>query len=156
MNAESKIGTQIEAFCTKCKEDTIHVITAMDGSLVSKVMCERCNSYHKYKSAQSSQAAGTKTKTSRSKTTAAKTTKKTKTTRTRRTSAASKGDWSTMIGDVDTDKAVVYNLKENYQDIDLIDHKKFGLGIVQKIHSETKIEVLFEDGVKMLVQNWLE
>lgn len=149
MATESKIGAQIEAYCSKCKLDTIHFITAIEGTLVSKVMCDVCSSYHKYRSPKSGDVA----KSSKSKVKSASTEKKApKTRRTRST----KIDWPASIDKMDTDTAVAYNLTDTYEDVDLIDHKTFGLGIIRKVHSDTKIEVLFEEGLKMLVQNWRE
>jgi len=36
---------------------------------------------------------------------------------------------------------------------DLIEHKSFGAGIVNQLLGPTKVEVLFEDGLKKLVCN---
>jgi len=156
MNKESKIGSQIEAFCSKCKRDSIHFITATEGKTISKVMCDVCGSYHKYRNPQSAAhaktakaAASPKSRKAASETTGVKKVRKT-------TRSSPTVDWGAAIGKMDTSKAVIYNLKESYVDIPLIDHKDFGLGIIKKIHSGTKIEVVFEKGIKMLVQNWRE
>ena len=153
MAAKLKVGSQVEAYCTKCKLDTIHFITTIDGDTITKVMCDVCGSYHKYRKAENDDA-DIDTKSA----TAKKTTKKasTKTATKRKPSKRSLIDWPGSIEKMDTSKAIVYNLQENYEDIDLIDHKTFGLGIIKKVHSESKIEVLFEAGVKTLVHNWHE
>ena len=46
-----------------------------------------------------------------------------------------------------------YAVSSKFGADDLIDHPTFGLGIVKEARSGNKIEVLFEEGPKLLVHN---
>jgi len=46
-----------------------------------------------------------------------------------------------------------YSMKNKYEIGEVIDHKSFGRGVVQTIMSNEKIEVVFEDQVKILIHN---
>jgi hypothetical protein len=46
-----------------------------------------------------------------------------------------------------------YSLDVELTENDVVEHPKFGLGFVLELMSPTKVEVLFEDGVKKLVCN---
>ncbi len=44
-------------------------------------------------------------------------------------------------------------MKGSFKKDEIIDHPKFGLGIVSSVIQEHKIEILFKEGPKLLVQN---
>ena len=142
---EYHIGLEVEAYCTKCKLDTIHVITAMDGDNITKVMCQICQGYHKYRSANSSTETPVKVVTTTKRKTKEK---KTKVTRVR------SNKWTRLLSTVDENEAIEYRMTDNYEVTEAIKHKTFGLGIVKNIISNNKIEVVFHDRVRILGQNW--
>ena len=43
-----------------------------------------------------------------------------------------------------------YSMQESYDAGDIIDHPKFGSGVVQEVFPPNKIQILFRDGVRML------
>ncbi|MBW1799769.1 MAG: hypothetical protein JRJ85_03470, partial [Deltaproteobacteria bacterium] len=45
----NKVSEDIVAYCTSCKMDLAHVIVALDGEKVKKVLCKTCNKEHVYK-----------------------------------------------------------------------------------------------------------
>lgn len=51
-------------------------------------------------------------------------------------------------------EAVSYEKENNYDVGDFINHFKFGFGLVQKVVSDSKIEIFFEDSEKVMLQNW--
>lgn len=146
---QDKIGTEIEAFCKKCKEDTGHIITSIKNDQVTRVMCNSCHSTHKYI------AAGMEIEAKSRKKVRPKSTKDPKKVKAPRAKRLSKLDlWNKVVGESDANTAISYAITNNYEVNNLISHGKFGLGIVQKVHSSRKIQVLFEEGEKLLVQNW--
>jgi hypothetical protein len=148
-----EIGRGIEAYCTKCNDDTAHVITAMEGRNITKVMCQVCYSYHKFKpprDQENDKPAVTKKSKVTSK--SGKTPKK----RVRRVTIRKSDSWSDALEKADTGEAVDYYFAGSYENGNVLNHKKFGLGVVRKVLSEQKIEVLFESGMKTLIQNWEE
>ena len=45
-----EVGTEVEAYCTKCKLDRLHVISTLksDGN-INKVMCRTCDGTHLFR-----------------------------------------------------------------------------------------------------------
>ncbi|HSR49547.1 MAG TPA: hypothetical protein VLV83_01890 [Acidobacteriota bacterium] len=74
---------------------------------------------------------------------------KSKTTRTRGPGGK---NWSTLIDEMDTSKARSYKLTDTFEQEELIDHSRFGMGIVLE-EMPDKIEVLFEDGARTLAHS---
>ncbi|MBD3290822.1 hypothetical protein GF337_18590 [candidate division KSB1 bacterium] len=135
--SENLIGNEIEAYCGKCKSDTLHLVTAVDGIRIEKVLCKICLSYHKYRAPGSGSARAKQ--------------KKTSTVRKKRSKSAKK---AAEIMNLDPTNAIDYQMSLNY-DIDAkINHKIFGLGIVKNIIDSQKIEVIFSDRDRILVQNY--
>lgn len=135
MAKKKAIGNEIEAYCTKCKMDTVHVITALKDDSVDKVICKACDSTHKYK------PAGGKKKTAK------KTKKRSKKTKEERV-------WNRAMAKADPDNPVDYEMSGSFSESDVIQHNTFGLGVVTKVISEQKINVAFQDGSRTLVQNY--
>ena len=133
-----EVGTEVQAYCRKCKENSIHVITSIKNDMIDKVICNGCKSTHKYKpplepdaiEAEKAKAAVPKVKKSRASTA-----------------------WNRAMAAGDEDAAIEYKFDKNYEPKTMINHKKFGFGIVKKVLTVRKIEVLFQDGLKKLVQN---
>lgn len=160
-----EVGREIEAYCTKCKTDTIHNITTVEDAKITKVMCQLCFGYHKYKEPASATAKNTNVSATAKKTAAKKSTagslkvaapKKRTVKRVRKTTKAARKPWDVQIEEIDQSSVIDYNLSENYENGGLLKHKKFGLGVIQDVMAENKMAVLFEEGLKTLVQNWQE
>ncbi len=126
-----KAGQEIDDQCTKCKLLLAHTIVAMDGESVLKVECNTCHSVHKYR--------GKKAKSTR-----AKTTKKT---------AVKVVPFEQLIAGKDLSRATRYKISTMLAQDEIIDHVKFGLGIVTHVLGDNKVEVEFSEGPKVLVHN---
>ena len=50
----------------------------------------------------------------------------------------------------DRNSASVYSMQSSYAVRDLIDHPKFGMGVVQRLIDPNKMDVIFQDGLKRL------
>lgn len=127
-------GDFIEARCTKCREVTGHTIIAMTGVIPAKVECNRCGGQHKYRPAKPP-APAKKAAPAR---------------KTASPRATGKNEWEALAADFDLSAASVYSMTESYKPKALISHPVFGLGVVQRIAGAQKIEVLFQDGMKIL------
>lgn len=44
-----------------------------------------------------------------------------------------------------------YSIKAKFEEADIVRHNKFGVGIVVEMIDTTKVEILFEEGIKRLV-----
>lgn len=58
---------------------------------------------------------------------------------------------STKIGGDDV--PAPYSIRGSYAKDTRVDHPKFGIGFVIEVSGPTKVDVLFEDGLRKLVQN---
>lgn len=136
-------GNEVDARCTKCKDVTLHAVVAMVGSEIAKVRCARCGSEHKYHPPRVAKSK-TKTKTP----SAPKITAKQKKTIKRLEAEAL--EWTEKVSNLDWEEAKPYSIKGCFELNDLINHKKFGVGLITSFIQGTKIEVLFESGVRIL------
>lgn len=132
------VGKDVLSYCTKCKLNLGHTIVAMkDSKHIAKVKCNTCNSLHAYKDPSS----------------ASKQSK----TRTRKTAASpskviSVADlWMEKMSSTKR-KSTPYAIDNKFAEGDIIDHVKFGPGIVEKVVDD-KIEVIFRHEIKTLVHN---
>ena len=137
--SDKLIGQEIEAYCGKCKTDTIHLITAVTDDKITKLMCKTCNSYHQYRKPKGAQ---TEKETAAKKTLA--TEEKPKKRRARR------DKWSRILNNAEEESAIQYAISDSYEVETAILHQKFGLGVVKNVIDSRKIEVLFRDGEKIL------
>lgn len=127
-------GKEVLSYCGKCKLALAHIIVSMkDASTFGKVQCKTCNATHAYKDP------ATKTKKVKSK----------KATGTKRKSISVGELWTEELAK-SNGEAKKYGIREVFVVGDLIDHKKFGPGIVQEL-IDGKIEVLFQHEIKTLV-----
>ncbi len=136
-------GDIIDARCTRCRAVLNHRIVAMVDGRVVRVECNTCGGVHNY------YAPGElKTRVSAGPTTKKKEAVSGKS----RTDAASRlrEDWQAACGALEKDHAVLYDMTGRYRLGDVIDHSTFGLGIVKTVMKPNKIEVLFQEGTKLL------
>lgn len=61
--------------------------------------------------------------------------------------------WQTLEKETSNANVKAYDIKAEYTENDVLEHPKFGVGYVVEILSQSKIAVLFEDGIKRLAYN---
>jgi hypothetical protein len=134
-------GKDVLSFCTKCKLNLAHTIVAMkDAKSIAKVKCNTCTTIQSFKDPSTSSA--NKTRTKKSATSTAK----------GNTKIISISDlWMEKLNKTTT-KSQPYGIDQKYKEGDVIDHTKFGPGIVQNVKAST-IEVVFRHEIKTLVHN---
>ncbi|KAA3658038.1 MAG: hypothetical protein DWQ10_12000 [Calditrichaeota bacterium] len=130
------VGDEIFTECGKCKSEMHHIVTAMKDDEVKKVMCKGCNTTHVYKSKKKKAKATTETGKKKVK---------------RR---SSKKDWGKLTADMQEDEFVNYDMRSDFSEQRGLKHNKFGNGVIIKVIGETQLEVVFEDSIKILVQNY--
>lgn len=72
--------------------------------------------------------------------------------KTKRRQEKEHGKWIDSISGV-TEDSKAYSIKKNFHLNDLIDHPKFGAGVVSELLTDTTIKVTFSDGDRVLVHN---
>jgi DNA-directed RNA polymerase subunit M/transcription elongation factor TFIIS len=131
------VGKEALSYCTKCKLSLSHIIVSMkDPNTIAKVKCKTCGAMHMFKDPS------TKAKKVRSKSS----------TRGARSKSIPVADlWMEEMGK-NKSKPKSYSIREKFEIGDIIDHKKFGPGIVQEF-VDGNISVLFQHEIKTLVHN---
>lgn len=132
-----RVGSNIDAWCTKCKLVLAHTIEAVAASVIKRVQCNTCRGKHQYKASEP----GTSTPKSSPSIKAASAPK----------SKSKASDYARMLGGKDLTKAAIYAISKNFVKGEIINHTQFGFGVVVEEKDRTKIEVLFESGPKVLV-----
>jgi ribosomal protein L44E len=140
-SVDTLVGKDVEAYCGKCKADTWHVVTVVKNGKLNKVICKICNATHVYKAPEGSEAPAKAAPTTRRRTTG--------TSRTGR----GKKDWGTLVGQIEDKQVIDYAISGEFSTIPAIRHKNFGVGVITKVHNRNKIEVIFQEGTKILAQN---
>ncbi|OGQ77538.1 MAG: hypothetical protein A2289_08140 [Deltaproteobacteria bacterium RIFOXYA12_FULL_58_15] len=133
-------GREVDSYCGSCKLELAHVIVAMDGSRIAKVQCNTCRKTHSHRGQQATNNTTTTAKTKPSPT------RKTK-------SNLTHSEYDRLIGGRDISRATPYKITTCFTEKHVIDHPKFGLGVVIRILGDDKVEVGFPSGVKVLVHN---
>jgi hypothetical protein len=130
------VGKDVLSYCTKCKLNLGHTIVAMkDAKHIAKVKCNTCGTLQAYKDPSNSS--------------------KQNKTRTKKTSSVpskviSVSDlWMEKMSNTKK-KSTPYTMDGKFKQGDVIDHVKFGPGIVEKVVDD-KIEVIFRHEIKTLV-----
>lgn len=137
-----EIGKEVEAYCSKCKYKMVHIITAVVDNEIKKVICKGCNSTHVYRTEKPVKSL--RVKKSSESTPALTTVRRPR-----------KRDWASLRARISESQIIDYNIKKDFTSVQSVNHKKFGVGIITKILSDKKIEVIFENGTKVLAQNWV-
>ncbi len=141
-NRKPSAGDIIEANCTRCRSLMNHTIVAMVGEQVVKVECNTCHSVHKYR--EKSEKKSLSSVTAVRKAAAVQRAPK-------QTPVQDEGEeWKFSCDGRDRSQALAYELKGSYKVNDLLDHPVFGLGVVKTVIGPNKMEVLFQNGRKLL------
>ncbi len=135
-----QVGDEVEALCGTCKAATVHVVEVVKNDKITKVMCKSCMSSHRYRLPEKEavkKVAAKKTKSAAKKPTKTKEQRK----------------WSRVLSKVDSEHPTEYSMGSTYNANDVIEHSKFGVGVVIEVVDPYKVAVVFEQGQKTLVQN---
>lgn len=166
-----KVGEDIDAWCTKCRTDTLHVVVALKPgtSEPKRVECKECHGQHNHhapKIAVPKQSTAAPTVVNRSaaaraplkpppKPAVAKPAKPAKPSKPSAASPtlASARDWQKKMDELAMKRDLVirpYSMRETFKAGEPISHPKFGNGIVIEIVEVNKMAILFEEGRKVL------
>ena len=120
-----EVGTEVEAYCTKCKMDRNHVISTLksDGN-INKVMCQTCEGTHLYRLPKTAP---------------------------KKAPAKRRVKGAVIVSEADLKKAKPYAMDGSFKAGDILQHSTFGPGSVIEVRGGGKMEVGFEFGCKTLV-----
>lgn len=125
------VAKNIHLPCKKCGVDRFHVVTAHTSANTAKVKCEVCGASKTFKLPKAQERK--------------KVTKKVSTSKVDHGAV-----WIGLKEKMSSTKSQPYSMKAKFTNNAVIDHPKFGLGLVTLVTNE-KIEVIFETGPVSLV-----
>jgi len=128
-------GDIIKGRCTVCKDVTRHTILSVGEVKPNLVRCNQCEDQHKYKAPPASKAERDKKAAERVKT---------------KMLEEDRERWSLMRPEMIEAKAKDYSMDGLFRKKDVIKHPVFGLGLVEKKPGSRKVEILFEEGRKVM------
>jgi hypothetical protein len=138
----SLVGKDIEAYCTKCRLLLDHIILVDHDNAVSRVKCKTCGSEHNYRSSAPSpkkQSASPPVREKKAKPSP---------------SNPATAQWESRKNELAANVNVkIYRTQDTFRLKDVIQHHVFGLGFVERIISDTRMDVLFSDSIKRMVMN---
>lgn len=131
--ATLKVGGDVDTPCSRCNLTLAHVIVAMNGTRPVRVLCKTCKTEHAFRSTDKKAKAARKSPGE-----------------SRRVTATA-NDYDKMMTGKDLSRAKRYEPKVAFAEGEVVDHKVFGLGLVTRVLTDGKIEVLFKVGPKVLL-----
>lgn len=139
-------GDIIDARCTRCKEVLNHRIVAMVEEKIVRVECNTCGGAHGYYPPPAEKTAKAPKKSA-----AGSSPKSPASPRSRKDPAeADRDEWAALRPNMETERAVAYEMDGKFRMNSLVNHSVFGIGVVKQIIPPNKMQVLFQDGKKLL------
>ena len=131
-DTEFEVGKEALSYCGKCKESSIHTIkTISKKGMPDKCECKVCKAKHKYRDPD-------------------KPVKPRATTR--KATLSAEAIWTEAMSNAKgTTKP--YKMSGDFSEGQLVDHSKFGIGVVTETVGQSKIKVVFEADEKLLIHN---
>lgn len=114
-------GSDVDAYCPSCSGVKPHVVVAMKGTRAAKTECRSCGSVHAYRKNPPD------------------------------TKAKKRSQYEEAMEGRDLSKPIPYRVNRKFSLDDVIEHKSFGVGLVTRVVSDKKMEVLFQESTKLLV-----
>jgi hypothetical protein len=118
-----------------------HTIEAMVGDTIKRVHCNTCNGQHMYKGHAPGEGP-TKERAARE-----QQSRKNKP----GVTMTKASDYETFMKGRDVHSAKSYSPKEKFVVGDVVTHPTFGVGVATTLKDSTKVEILFEEGPRVLI-----
>ena len=114
-----------------------HTIIYIVDNLPKKIKCNSCDEHHNVSAKHSGKSR----------------TKQSSSARKARAKEATYQAYLSRLAEGDPANSTKYNIKGNFIKDQIIDHLRFGIGIVLSVINFNKIKILFKDGSRLLIQN---
>ncbi|HEV8245383.1 MAG TPA: hypothetical protein VGP93_06435 [Polyangiaceae bacterium] len=144
-------GSEIDAWCTKCRMDLGHRIVALVKGVPKRVVCLTCGSQHNYrapKTAKNGPAVFVRNRAEKAEpkptSAGARVAQRAKSEHERYQAWAAK-----TLGQA-VDAFTRYSMELSLAEGQLVSHPKFGEGYVDRVIDAGKVSIMFRDGVKTL------
>jgi Zn ribbon nucleic-acid-binding protein len=131
-----EVGSDVEAYCPKCKADTTHVVISKYEDEIRRVQCNPCGDVHSFRKPRG------EVEDDVPEPIAAK-----------KRALLKKPTWEEFFAKHGEKNGKPYEFRENYSENTIVTHPKFGRGFVSEVMSDSKVEVSFKDARRVLVHN---
>ena len=131
-----EVGSDVEAYCPKCKGDTTHVVISKYEDEIRRVQCNPCGDVHSFRKPRGDVEDDVPEPIAAKKRAMMK-----------------KQTWEEFFAKHSEKHAKPYEFRETYHENVIVTHPKFGTGFVSEILSDSKAEVTFKDARRVLVHN---
>jgi Zn ribbon nucleic-acid-binding protein len=131
-----EVGSDVEAFCPKCKADTTHVVISKYEDEIRRVQCNPCGDVHSFRKPRGEAEDDVPEPVAA-----------------RKRAMMKKFTWEEFFAKHGEKDAKSYEFRECYRENQIVFHPKFGKGFISEIVSESKVEVTFADARRILVHN---
>src|SRR5436190_17329387 len=131
-----EVGSDVEAYCPKCKGDTTHVVISKYEDEIRRVQCNPCGDVHSYRKPRGDVEDDVPEPIAAKKRAMMK-----------------KHSWEEFFAKHSEKNAKPYEFRERYSENAIVTHHKFGKGFVTEVMSDSKVEVTFKDSRRVLVHN---
>jgi len=131
-----EVGSDVEAYCPKCKGDTTHVVISKYEDEIRRVQCNPCGDVHSYRKPRGDVEDDVPEPIAAKKRAMMK-----------------KQSWEEFFGKHSEKNAKPYEFREHYSENVIVTHPKFGKGFVSEVMSDSKVEITFKDSRRVLVHN---
>src|SRR6202142_2076330 len=131
-----EVGSDVEAYCPKCKADTTHVVISKYEDEIRRVQCNPCGDVHSFRKPRG------EVEDDVPEPIAAK-----------KRALIKKHSWDEFFAKYPDRNGKPYEFREAYGENTIVTHPKFGKGFVSEVMSDSKVEVTFKDARRVLVHN---
>ena len=131
-----EVGSDVEAYCPKCKGDTTHVVISKYEDEIRRVQCNPCGDVHSFRKPRGDVEDDVPEPIAAKKRALMK-----------------KPSFDEFFAKHSDKNAKPYEFREHYHENVIVTHPKFGKGFVSEIVSDSKVEVTFKDAKRVLVHN---
>jgi hypothetical protein len=131
-----EVGSDVEAYCPKCKGDTTHVVISKYEDEIRRVQCNPCGDVHSFRKPRGDVEDDVPEPIAAKKRAMMK-----------------KVSWEEFFHKHGEKGGKPYEFREHYHDNVIVTHPKFGRGFVSEVLSDSKVEITFKDARRVLVHN---
>jgi hypothetical protein len=131
-----EVGSDVEAYCPKCKGDTTHVVISKYEDEIRRVQCNPCGDVHSFRKPRGDVEDDVPEPIAAKKRAMMK-----------------KVTWEEFFHKHGEKGGKPYEFRELYHDNVIVTHPKFGRGFVSEVLSDSKVEITFKDSRRVLVHN---
>lgn len=131
-----EVGSDVEAYCPKCKADTTHVVISKYEDEIRRVQCNPCGDVHSFRKPRGEAEEDMPEPVAA-----------------RKRALLKKMTWEEFFAKNGEKNAKPYEFRETYRENAILFHPKFGKGFISEVVSESKVEITFADARRILVHN---